>query len=73
MKVLDKQGKEVKNAQVVYDVSGNPVHVRVEGVAFAADQYKFEDDEPVKKTRKTEATKTTAAKNDSVMTTEDVK
>ncbi len=44
MKVIDKSGKEVKNASIVYSsISGQPELVTVDGVNYDPSAFKFED------------------------------
>lgn len=56
MKVL-KDGKEVKDAQVVFDSAGRPVFVRSDGVQYDAGAFEFRDSTPTEKTATTKETK----------------
>lgn len=79
MKVL-RDGKEVKNASIVYSsVSGRPELVTVDGVNYDPSAFTFEDAKSVKKTKeapktvnKTDGEKPKPAASDSVMTTGDL-
>ncbi len=64
MKVL-RNGKEVKDASVVYDAAGNPTLVQIKGDAnnYDAAAFTFEDVKTVKKTKQGET---------GAMTTKDV-
>lgn len=66
MKVF-KSGKEVKNASVVFNTSGVPVNVVVEGVTYDASAYELKDEKSVKKTKVAPKNR-----NANVMTTKDV-
>lgn len=48
---ITKNGKEVKNATVVHNISGQPELVRVDGVDYDASAFEFEQGETVKKTK----------------------
>lgn len=56
MKVFDKKGKLVKDAQVICDITGRPDVVRIDGVLYDAGAFKFVD-EKLKELEKTKATK----------------
>ena len=53
-----KDGKEVTEATVVYDKSGNPEFVVHGGLRHLAKFFTFTEDKPVKKTRTKKTTKT---------------
>lgn len=72
MKVY-RNGKEVKEAQVIYTPAGKPAMVRIEGVNFAIDDCEFKVEDQEKKTTdlKKDATKkkSDAKPGDQIMTT----
>lgn len=73
MKVF-KDGKEVKEAKVVFDTSGNPAVVQMKGINYDPAAFEFKDEESKTKTK--EAPKQTAKespKNESVLTTKDTR
>lgn len=83
MKIL-KDGKEVKNAKVIYDGNGNAVNVQQDGVMYDIKAFELVegDTKVVKKDSQNKQSKKvvdepktvkTSQANDSVMTTEDLK
>lgn len=65
---ITQNGKEVKNATVVYSaMTGEPSKVVVKGDIYSASLFEFEDEKDSKKTKP--ATRKTVKKTGDVMTT----
>ncbi len=46
-----RDGKEVKDAEIIFDVKGRPAFVRQDGVNYDTGAFEFEDTEGVEKTK----------------------
>ncbi len=77
-----QKGRELKNASVVYDASGNPSLVTVDGVNYDPSGYEFKETKTNVKTKDVPASKeakvnvdanTEEKASDSVLTTKDIK
>lgn len=61
-----KDGKEIKNAKVIYNAFGSPDTVRIDGVHYAPSAFEFKEPKVEEKTKDSEeapkSTKRTAKK-----------
>lgn len=61
MKIL-KDGKQVDDAEVIYDTAGRPDSVRIKGVFYDINAFELVDTKDVVKTKDSPAKKTKASK-----------
>ena len=61
MKIL-QDGKEIKDAEVIYDTTGRPDSVRIKGIFYDINAFELVDTKDVVKTKDTPAKKTKSSK-----------